>query len=251
MKLLFINTKVGDVEYKDYWGRNANNNYELIPKNNYLLFLIKRKSLEVNGNELDIDHKEYGKGLEKIIKTELEAQSLSMVNVEEIGIISHADLRANVSNFSKQFQSMIIFNRTYGSQDKPPGLMMKDFGATKCASTLPLDKLRDAVCNCENSNFDKAFEEVWNFFLGDPVLEAKLELLHRLLVPPKNLKTIEDDKDEWRKQLMLCQKDQDGEVHIQHWTEFINGFDQVDKSNPLGDEYVNLLAQLRDSLLKK
>lgn len=105
--------------------------------------------------------------------------------------------------------------------------------------------------NCELS-YQQALQTAKEKF-GNPLLEAKLELLHALLVPPENLKTIEENESKWRRQLKLTQNDKDGEGHIKDWTNFKNSFNAGSgfASNPFNPNYIKSLAEFRDNLLKK
>lgn len=273
MKLLIINPQ--EYEFNNYWKmENNTNGFALIRPNNSnnILFIIKRKALKYNEEEIDIGDVNYGKILEKILDEQLTTVHISKDSIHEMGIISHADSEANISSSSNEFKSKNkgIFNNTYGSKNKPrPGLCQSDFNAINCQGTFPLDKLRDAVCNCKNSNFDEAFEEVWNFFLGDPVLEAKLELLHACLTPEgaKNIvdsgfpQNLEKEKKLVELNPSLFSEEnsnRDGYAVYKDWTveeivKALSGDISTDKkiqfTHNFNTNYLTALSILRDCLL--
>lgn len=103
--------------------------------------------------------------------------------------------------------------------------------------------VRDKLANLE------AFYRELRGEPGDPLLEAKLELLHMLLVPPEKLETTEQDNREWRKHLKLRAEDAVGEDHVTHWSDFKHGFQAHYRSEPFNGDYLTLLSALRDALL--
>lgn len=94
-------------------------------------------------------------------------------------------------------------------------------------------------------------------FIGyEPVLEAKLELLHRLLVPLPDLAVLEGEEAEWTKLLDAVENDrrevQNKQSYTDAWAEFKRANPAQYHSNPFDERYCGkggLLNKLRDVLL--
>lgn len=163
---------------------------------------------------------------------------------DEVGVIAHGTQTPNLLGVSHR----IAFSRPYTTTDSR--LCVLDFKATPCKGTLPLDRLRDSILpNCnKQAEFEAAFDAVWSFFLGDPYLEAALEILHACLTPEGRATVSWDEK---------------GQISIPRNCEgpFIGSipnnsgkaeFETLKGRNdgPFGEGYVGALTALRDKLLK-
>jgi len=97
--------------------------------------------------------------------------------------------------------------------------------------------------SCENSTIGKPdlFEELWNIFYGDPVLEAKLELLHACLAP-EGLELAEKEYEKLEK---------DGQLNDAIKTAFDNMKNEMNKENAdcFNEQYLKKLEGLRNTLL--
>jgi hypothetical protein len=82
----------------------------------------------------------------------------------------------------------------------------------------------------------------------NPLLEAKLELLHRLLVPPSNLDQFENNDGLWTKLINLVDESKKSEIQAA-WNTFKNGFKTEYSAEPFKGDYLKLLSDLRDALL--
>jgi L-rhamnose isomerase len=83
---------------------------------------------------------------------------------------------------------------------------------------------------------------------ADPLLEAKLELLHRLLVPPSHLAELENSDGLWTKLINLVDESKKSEIQAA-WNTFKNGFRTEYSAEPFNGDYLKLLTDFRDALL--
>ena len=252
MKLLIIITKHGRVEFNNYWYRANGKEYELIPNDLKLLFLIKPNAFtdETTNNQY-YNRDDFWEKLKIKLIESINEKKLNTSAIKEIGVVAHAGEAPDITNQFKELGNNIIFKKVYHSSTNE---LWKGAGspATICEGSLPFDKLRDAVCYCENSNFDKAFDEVWNFFLGDPALEAKLELLHQCLTP----NGISEAKNTYNDLIKLLKEDE--KKNIQLAFEKMKKIMEIKDVKCLEDEdvngfprgYVGTLETLRKSLLE-
>ena len=65
------------------------------------------------------------------------------------------------------------------------------------------------------------------------------------------LKSIEDIKEDWRKYVKLLNNDSEGEDCSSEWKIFKEKFGDLKRINPFDEDYIKLLADLRNDLLKK
>lgn len=239
-KTLIIVTRKND-EFDSYWNGNITNYFEqtTIPKPVEI-------SVNQNGNRVviicplftNVDNNAVTFG--ERIKTVL-SQSNIVLTEQSVGIIVHGSDTFNIDNAELP---ELAFRKRYSSSDKA-------LGAKFCQSqndnfislgsqpdpprTGVLDAFRDAYI-FETKNLEEAFNNLWNFFLGDPVLEAKLNLLH-LCLTPDGLKEAET----------LLQDDWNAEDKFEVLTEV------KDKSgntpDAFDDNYIKALTALRDALL--
>jgi hypothetical protein len=98
--------------------------------------------------------------------------------VDEIGILIHlinGDKEANSieKGLSDETHARLKFCRWYSREQKT------FWDGTKQENSLPYNAFRAAIKN--GAGQVEAFDRVWDFFLWDPVLEAKLELLQDIL----------------------------------------------------------------------
>lgn len=99
--------------------------------------------------------------------------------------------------------------------------------------------------NWSNSDWDRAWSKLVAF---NPLLEAKLELLHNLLVPPSNLAELENDDGLWTKLINLVGESKKSEIEG-GWNTFKKGFNPNYSTEPFNSNYLKLLTDLRDALL--
>jgi len=226
-------------EFRDYWG--GKNNTPIVKTDG------DHKLMIVNGEEFRDDNymdDGFGNNLFNKVKDILDQQK---TNNPEIGVIAHGGDVPNV-NYLQTNGYNIAFNKPYSTLT--PGLCQEDFRAPLCEGTLPLDRLRDCIAdNCHKSNeeFNNAFDAVWNFFFGDPLLEAKLELLHACLTPEGRDRVTWSDSGE----ITITREGQEpfkgripdnkGKVEFEALKAKTDG--------PFGMEYMDTLAALRDALL--
>lgn len=101
------------------------------------------------------------------------------------------------------------------------------------------------------TTINNLLDRLYLFFSGDPVLEAKLELLHSLLVPPADLNS---DYNKWN-ELKKVTKDTVSSKEKMAWKSFacepINGKIASEYHNtPFDEHYIKALSELRDKLLQ-
>lgn len=112
-----------------------------------------------------------------------------------------------------------------------------------------LDAFRDAYVFNQNEKLPDTFKKLWDFFFGDPILEAKLELLHSLLVPPIGLSK---NYVKWNN-LNSVARYATGAPESTAWTNFvtqdINGNAEKYHKDPFDEKYIAALTKLRDALL--
>jgi len=123
-----------------------------------------------------------------------------------------------------------------------------------------LKQVRVACDESEPEKYHSAVKQIFDFACGDPILEAKLDLLHKLLVPPAEdsggWKEIEED---WSNLMELVEDDPEvnehGEKYNQAWEEFIKQDPQQYSDDPFNEKYYGseeeegMLERLRDELL--
>ncbi|HBX51712.1 MAG: hypothetical protein A2309_01410 [Bacteroidetes bacterium RIFOXYB2_FULL_35_7] len=102
-----------------------------------------------------------------------------------------------------------------------------------------LKPLAEGIKKSEVNN--DLLKNLWIFFTGDPILEAKLELLHSLLLPPADFTNFEKWND-----LQNSANYENGAKEIKAWNTFINGNDY--SKRPFDQEYLTTLSELRDAL---
>lgn len=107
------------------------------------------------------------------------------------------------------------------------------------------------------------FDDLWTYCNGDLVLEAKLELLHALLVPPSDLSASEEDTSgggagaAWAELIQVAENDSDEpqenvETYRDAWRDFKDADPAQYKDDPSGSGYYDdegPLTELRDKLL--
>ena len=244
MKLLIIVTKYGNDEFNNYWCRANDQEFDLIPNKQNLLFLIKPNAfVDKSQNDKYYNKKDYWNLLKQKLIESINKNNFNAKVSLEIGIVGHGEV-PNITNQFDELGNNIVFRKVYHSSTNE---LWKgaEYPATKCEGSLPLDKLRDAVCICKDSNYDKAFEEVWNFFLGDKELEAKLELLHQCL-------TCEGFKDSqiiFENLKSLLNGNNEKTKIETAFTEFKEGINNS-KMDCFSDSYIYELEKLRKSLLE-
>lgn len=110
-----------------------------------------------------------------------------------------------------------------------------------------------ATQDSSEGEYQAAIEQIVNSVCGDPILEAKLELLHRLLVPPATALSLQE-LDEWKRLGALIERDLKESVgpYEEAWTNFLQANPHQYHDNPFHETYCGregLLAKFRDVLL--
>lgn len=172
MKKILIAITRNTGEFDSFWQQNltADDNKIILP---FKKFVNDKVLILVYGGNIN-DLEDFCSQLKQILSNQLPSDS-------EIGVIYHGDISNKmVGCLTADGNSKISFFKSYSSSIT--GLTDGDgsnFSATPCSGTKPLDKLRDSILeNCQNTNFSGSFDEVWNFFSGDPILESNLNHLH-------------------------------------------------------------------------
>lgn len=134
-------------------------------------------------------------------------------------------------------------------------LKIKKYSTAGSEETSPVYRdylivLRQLIKNGNSTERrDELINGLYNFFLGDPSLEAKLELLHSLLVPPAKF---EEDYDNWIKLKVAANYNNDSKETIA-WKKFvgedINGKAKDYHGDPFNENYLTALGNLRVTLL--
>lgn len=123
-----------------------------------------------------------------------------------------------------------------------------------------LKQCKDAIEESDEEKYDSAVKQIIDFVCGDPILEAKLDLLHKLLVPPAEDSGEWDQiKEDWSSLMELVEADSEEKEHKeqynQAWEEFTNDDPQQYSDAPFSAKYCGsedekgMLEKLRDELL--
>ena len=163
MRLLIIITRNED-EFAPYWKSLAGP---------YIKY--EHSILVLNGKDFEnIDYSEDGFGA--LIRDKINHFN-KLTNVQEVGIISHGGGEDNPNIVILQTLYNIRFNRKYSSLLE--SLCVRGFNAVLYQGILPLDRMRDIVCDKPDVNDEyrnQSFNSLWNYFSGDPLLEARIHL---------------------------------------------------------------------------
>lgn len=119
-----------------------------------------------------------------------------------------------------------------------------------------LRQVRVACDKSEREKYHSAVKQISDFACGDPILEAKLDLLHKLLVPPaEDSGGWEEIKKDWSNLMELVEDESKANEHGEAWTEFIKQNPQRYSDDPFNEKYYGseeeegMLERLRDELL--
>jgi len=117
-------------------------------------------------------------------------------------------------------------------------------------STKPLSRLAAHL----DTEFSVSFDLVWNHFEGDKILEAKLNLLHSLLMPSslpndylQGASPAGDIASQWSVLRGLLGDSKKCEIA---WNEFVEFQPWMYAEHQFTEPYVSYLSQLRDVLLQ-
>jgi hypothetical protein len=126
----------------------------------------------------------------------------------------------------------------------------------------PLAEARDGQeeRTWKKDRWEERFEKLWAYCEGNPVLEAKLNLLHELLVPPSDLSALEaeangsEENGAWTELRQIAQDDSDESKEDLEsvWKEFKSTDLEQYSDDPSGSRYYDKegpLSKLRDKLL--
>ncbi len=133
-----------------------------------------------------------------------------------------------------------------------PKLDFKYF--VNCSSLYPIDR-RIYVDLIERKNIDSQFNRIWSRyykkFMNSVILKVKLELLHSLLIPPKNLKSNFISYKLWSKLMSIANYTNDS-AEFKAWDNFINEIKNKIAEyhkNPFDETYIKSLIKLRTVML--
>lgn len=106
-------------------------------------------------------------------------------------------------------------------------------------AVLPYNNFKKAWKD-NNGDKRKTFKAIWDFFDGDPILEAKLNLLHQCLTPNEAKKATQIPNYHLIKDVVESVKINNEKV-VEYLTKQSNCFDE--------ESYIKPLTALRDTLL--
>jgi len=120
-----------------------------------------------------------------------------------------------------------------------------------------LRQVRSAIEETQKRKYTRAVEKIEDFICGDIILEAKVDFLHKLLVPPsKDSGDWGEIKKDWSNLMGLVKDDSEKkEKYEQAWEEFKRQDPQQYSSDPFSERYYGsedeegILQNLRDELL--
>jgi len=98
-------------------------------------------------------------------------------------------------------------------------------------------------------DYESGIKKILEHFQYDKVLEAKLELLHALLVPPSDCQQFEGNNGLLNKLIVLLENGVEKKNLISAWNTFKQGINGKNLDQ-FGPEYIQLLSTLRDALLE-
>lgn len=120
-----------------------------------------------------------------------------------------------------------------------------------------LTKIADSIKQNDERQYEKSVNRIIRYVCGDPILETKLDLLHRLLVPPAgDSGDWKEIKEDWSVLMELVKDDpEEKEKYKQAWKEFRDQDPQKYSADPFNEKYCGsedeegMLEELRDELL--
>jgi hypothetical protein len=178
-------------------------------------------------------------------------------DAEEVGVLFHPDRKGeNIDRMLDSTSVDLAFFRKYSTKVSHNPLYENYYE--------PLTKVRDGQAEkvWQKEEWEERFDKLWTFCLGDLVLEAKLNLLHKLLMPPADLSVMEDEAGAWSELLQVAKDDsEESEEDVRRyedaWEKFEKEFEDADvdcSEKPLDEAYCGEdgpLNKLRDGLLSE
>lgn len=162
-----------------------------------------------------------------VIKNEIVS---SQATVGLIGVLIHSDSAIWIGEVAKLLGSNV------------PGVKV-GLGPEMLSKGLPGYSAYGNLARCavgeDQSGFPNAFDTLWNHFAGDPILEAKLDVLHLCLTPVGARKLASETDNPYPA------------LSADEWKEVKVTAEQLQKKKPFETDYVTALTELRTMLLEK